>query len=71
MARIVWALGLTQIIGYGTLYYSFGTLAPSIAAEFAWPQEWLYGALTVSLLVGGLIAPISAGCSGHMRTLLS
>jgi MFS family permease len=63
MAPIVLALGLTQIIGYGTLYYSFGTLAPSIAAEFAWPQEWVYGALTVSLLVGGLIAPISGRLS--------
>lgn len=63
MTPIVLALGLTQIIGYGTLYYSLGTLAPSIAATFAWPQEWVYGALTASLLVGGLIAPISGRLS--------
>lgn len=59
MASIVWALGLTQIIGYGTLYYSFGTLAPSMAADFGWPEEWVFGILSGSLLVGGLVAPIS------------
>lgn len=59
MAPIVWALGLTQIIGYGTLYYSFGTLAPSMAADFGWPEEWVFGILSGSLLVGGLVAPIS------------
>ncbi|MGX5723390.1 hypothetical protein ACWKW5_25410, partial [Shinella zoogloeoides] len=30
---IVAALGLTQIIGYGTLYYSFSILAPGMAAD--------------------------------------
>ena len=59
VGRIVAALGLTQIIGYGSLYYSFGALAPSMAAEFGWSQEWVYGVLSVSLLVGGLVAPIS------------
>ena len=58
-ASIVWALGLTQIIGYGTLYYSFGTLAPAMAAEFGWTPEWVFGLLSASLLVGGLVAPFS------------
>lgn len=56
---VIWALGLTQIIGYGTLYYSFGALAPSMAAEFGWPEEWVFGALSGSLLIGGLVSPIS------------
>lgn len=58
-AAVVWALGLTQILGYGTLYYSFGVLAPAMAAEFAWSEEWLYGVLSASLLIAGLVAPIS------------
>lgn len=58
-ASVIWALGLTQIVGYGTLYYSFGALAPSMAAEFGWPEAWVYGVLSGSLLVGGLVAPIS------------
>ncbi|MDK4720362.1 MULTISPECIES: arsenite efflux MFS transporter ArsK [Rhizobium] len=53
----VLALGLTQIIGYGTLYYSFSILAPDMAAQFSWSSEWVFGALSVALLVGGLTAP--------------
>ncbi|MBB5754267.1 arsenite efflux MFS transporter ArsK [Prosthecomicrobium pneumaticum] len=51
------ALGLTQIIGYGTLYYSFGILAPAMARDLGWPQEWVFGALSAALLIGGLVAP--------------
>lgn len=51
------ALGVTQIIGYGTLYYSFSILAPDMAADLAWSQEWIFGALSVALLIGGLTAP--------------
>lgn len=58
-AAVVWALGLTQIIGYGTLYYSFSALAPAMALDFGWSEEWVYGALSGSLLIGGLLAPIS------------
>jgi MFS family permease len=59
MTPIVLALGLTQIIGYGTLYYSFGTLAPEMAETFGLSVEWLFGALSASLLVSGLVSPIS------------
>jgi len=58
-ALVIWALGLTQIIGYGTLYYSFSALAPSMALDFGWSEEWVYGALSASLLMSGLVAPIS------------
>lgn len=58
-ARMIWALGVTQIIGYGTLYYSFGTLAPAMAAEFGWSEQWVFGLLSASLLVGGLVAPLA------------
>ncbi|MBT1156446.1 arsenite efflux MFS transporter ArsK [Aminobacter anthyllidis] len=51
------ALGITQIIGYGTLYYSFSILAADMAKDLSWPVEWLFGALSAALLVGGLTAP--------------
>lgn len=54
---IVWMLGATQIIGYGTLYYGFAILAGDIAAEFGWPVSWVFGAFSVALLFGGLVAP--------------
>lgn len=51
------ALGLTQIIGYGSLYYSFSILAPHMARDFNWSSEWIFGALSAALLIGGLAAP--------------
>ncbi|MDC9823973.1 arsenite efflux MFS transporter ArsK [Devosia sp. ZB163] len=61
-ARAIWALGVTQIIGYGTLYYSFSVLAPAIGQEFNWSSEWVYAALTIALLAGGFLAPYA----GHV-----
>ncbi|UXN66126.1 arsenite efflux MFS transporter ArsK (plasmid) [Phyllobacterium sp. A18/5-2] len=54
---IVAALGVTQIIGYGTLYYSFSPLAASMGQEFGWPSDWVFGAFSASLLAGGLASP--------------
>jgi predicted MFS family arabinose efflux permease len=51
------ALGLTQIIGYGTLYYSFSVLAPSMGQDFGWQTDWVFGVFSASLLVGGLPSP--------------
>ncbi|NGN39691.1 arsenite efflux MFS transporter ArsK [Mesorhizobium sp. CGMCC 1.15528] len=56
-SAIIWGLGLTQIIGYGTLYYSFSILAPEMARDFDWSQEWVFGVFSASLLVGGLASP--------------
>jgi MFS family permease len=56
-AAVIWGLGATQIIGYGTLYYSFSILAPEMARDFAWSTEWVFGVFSASLLFGGLIAP--------------
>lgn len=51
------ALGITQIIAYGTLYYSFSILAPDMAKDLGWSKEWVFAALSAALLVGGLVAP--------------
>ena len=55
-ARIVAALGLTQIIGYGTLYYSFSILAPGMASDLGLGVEQVFGVFSASLFVGGLSA---------------
>lgn len=60
-AGIVAALGLTQIIGYGTLYYSFSILAPAMARDLGLTVEQVFGVFTASLLVGGLSAPLVGG----------
>jgi hypothetical protein len=56
-AAAIVALGITQIIAYGTLYYSFSILAPDMAKDLGWSKEWVFAALSAALLVGGLIAP--------------
>jgi MFS family permease len=53
------ALGITQITGYGTLYYSYSMLAPAIAAELAWSQQWVFAVLSVALLASALLAPFA------------
>jgi MFS family permease len=55
---LIVALGLTQLVGYGTLYYAFAVLAPRITAAFGWSAEWTYGGFAVGLLAGGLVAPL-------------
>lgn len=56
-ARAVAALGVTQIIGYGTLYYAFPIAVPALAASHGVSQTWLYGVFSAGMLAGGLIAP--------------
>lgn len=65
-AVAIWALGVTQIIGYGTLYYSFSILAPGIAAEFGVAIEWIYGCISLALLAGGLISPYAGGLADRL-----
>lgn len=55
-AGIVSALGLTQIIGYGTLYYSFSILAPAMAGDLGLSLAEVFGVFSVSLFIGGLSA---------------
>lgn len=58
LAVAVCLLGLTQIIGYGTLYYGFAPLAEDMAQSFGWPVSWIFGAFSLALLASGLIAPL-------------
>jgi MFS family permease len=58
---IVAALGLTQIIGYGTLYYSFSILAPAMAANVGLSREVVFTVFSAALLAGGFAAPFMGG----------
>lgn len=49
-------LAFTQITSWGSLYYAFSILAPSIGHDLALRQELVYGAFSWSLLVAGLVA---------------
>ncbi|WP_210208763.1 MFS transporter [Bosea caraganae] len=56
---LILALGITQVIGYGTLYYAFAVLAPRLTASFGWAPEWTYGGFAAGLLIGGAVAPFT------------
>lgn len=52
-------LGITQILGYGTLYYAFAVLEPYISRDFGWSSSWSFGCLSLALLIGGLAGPLA------------
>lgn len=52
-------LGITQTIGYGTLYYAFGVLAPAMAEETGLSLTAIFGLFSAALLASGLVAPFA------------
>lgn len=54
--RVITALGVTQIIGWGTTYYALGALSIDIAAERGWSKFLIFGAFSLALLISGLIS---------------
>lgn len=53
------ALGATQIVGYGTCYYSYAILAPAVARDLQITPQIVFGIFSAALLAGGLISPLS------------
>jgi predicted MFS family arabinose efflux permease len=52
------ALGITQIIAWGTTLYALGVLGKPIAADTGWSQSLVFGGLTVGLLVASAVSPL-------------
>ena len=50
----IWLLGLTQIIGFGAVYYCFAILAKSISTDFGWSHAQFFGCISLGLAAGGL-----------------
>ena len=63
LGLVVAALGVTQIIGYGTLYYAYGVLSDAIGTDLGLSHGWMYGAFSAGLLACGLFAPWSGRAS--------
>jgi predicted MFS family arabinose efflux permease len=56
-SRVVVALGIAQLIGWGTSFYFPGVLAAPIAADTGWPLSVIVGGVSLGLLIAGLISP--------------
>lgn len=54
---VVTALGIFQILAWGSSYYLLAVLAAPIARDTGWSLAWIVGALSLGLLVEGLVAP--------------
>lgn len=53
------ALGVTQIVGYGTLYYAYAVMLPRIATDMGWSLSQAFGAFSIALFLGGFAAPLA------------
>ncbi len=54
MGTAVHALGITQIVAWGTTLYALGVLAHPIMADTGWSSSLVYGGLSLGLLVSGV-----------------
>jgi len=57
MLGLVGALGIAQIISWGSLYYAIGVLGPPMRAELGVSELFLFGSFTAGLLACGALAP--------------
>jgi MFS family permease len=54
---VVTALGVCQILGWGSTFYLPAVLAPAIVRDTGWPLSWVISGASLGLLVAGLISP--------------
>jgi predicted MFS family arabinose efflux permease len=52
------ALGITQIIAWGTTLYALGVLGKPIAEATGWSQSLVFGGLTIGLLVSAAVSTL-------------
>ena len=54
---VVAALGITQILAWGSTFYLLGVLANDIARSTGWSYDWVTGGVSVGLLMAGVVSP--------------
>ena len=51
-------LGIAQIITWGGSFYLIAVLAAPASKDMGWPQQWIYGSLSLGMLVSGMLSPV-------------
>lgn len=54
---VVSALGIIQILTWGSSFYLLSVLAAPLTQDTGWPLAWVVGGLSGGLLVAGLVSP--------------
>jgi hypothetical protein len=54
---VIPALGVTQILAWGSTFYLLGVLAPLIVQDMGWTYDFVVGGVSVGLLVAGVASP--------------
>ena len=52
-------LGITQIMGYGVLYYAYAILLPKMADPLGLTLSGIFGVLSLALFLGGFMSPVA------------
>ena len=70
---LVAALGVAQIVSWGTLFYAVGVFGASMARDLGVSQAFVFASFTGALLVSGTLSPIAGKLvdSRGGRTVLS
>ncbi len=55
--RRVCALGVAQIVSWGTLFYTIAVLGQAMRADTGVSDLWLYGSFTAGLFTSGMVSP--------------
>jgi MFS family permease len=59
LTPLITALGIAQIISWGSLFYAIGVLGPAMRRDLGVSELFLFGAFTAGLLVSGTLAPLA------------
>ena len=58
---VVSALGVAQILAWGSSYYLPAVLAKPIATDTGWSLTWVVGGLSAGLLASGIVSSVTGG----------
>jgi predicted MFS family arabinose efflux permease len=54
---VVTALGITQILAWGSTFYLLAVLAPYVSRDTGWRYDWVIAGASVGLLAAGIVSP--------------
>jgi MFS family permease len=69
--RLIWGLAISQLVGWGTMYFAFSLFVRPMQSELGWSSNALNGALTFGLFVADLVAlPVGYWVDRHGGRLI-